>query len=119
MLVKWICLSVLLFLQACVYTQSVTLTNVPLNRSQKVSASVERWVFFATFDSNEVNSAPEALKKKCPGGRITGVSAKELRRLFLFQIIMKREIHLEGYCQANSNAEQVHSDTEKLAEISL
>jgi hypothetical protein len=104
-------------LQSCVYTQSVTQTNVPLERSRKVEASIERWVFFATFDSDELNRIPAELQKKCPGGKVNGVYAKELRRLFFFALIMKREVHVEGYCQNGESAKLPESDQKIIAEV--
>ena len=112
-----ILLLISLGLQSCVYTQSVTQTNIPIDRSRRVEASIERWVFFATHDSDELNRIPDELQKKCRGGKINGIYAKELRRLYFLTFIMKREVHMEGYCQKRGSASLEELSHKDFAEV--
>jgi hypothetical protein len=94
-------IAAVLLIQACTYTRAVTQTNLPSDRSQKVSAEVYRFIFFATFDSDETARLISKLQEKCPGKSIRGLTVKDLRTMYFLFIFWAREVSATGYCVGN------------------
>lgn len=97
---KFSLLSVLMvILSGCVSLNSVSLTSVPADRSKRVGAASERFIFmFFNFDNDYVNSITSDLRTQCPNGTVSGVLTKsESINYFLF-IFWKSRISASGYC---------------------
>ncbi len=87
------------FFSGCVSLNSVSLTQVPKKRTNKVHANSEKWlIFMIAFDSDYVDAAANQLKNQCPGGKITGILTKDVFTNYFLGIVMKRTIEAEGYC---------------------
>ena len=93
-------------LSACTYTRAVTQTNVPRERSHPVSVDVKRYIFFATFDTDEVQDLTHKLREKCPGGRVTGIMAKDTVTLYFLFIFYAREVEATGFCLKHATADE-------------
>ena len=89
-----------LFFCGCVHLNSVSQTQIPANRSHKVSAEASRFiVFFFNFDNDYIDSMNESLRRSCEGGRVTGILTKdETTNYFLgflapyFERLLKRPL---------------------------
>ncbi|OYZ18797.1 MAG: hypothetical protein B7Y39_13035 [Bdellovibrio sp. 28-41-41] len=89
----------LVVLSGCVSLNSVSLTSVPADRSKRVAAASERFIFMGfNFDNDYVNSITSDLKTQCPNGTVSGVLTKsESINYFLF-IFWKSRVSASGYC---------------------
>jgi hypothetical protein len=89
---------------ACTYTAAVSQTNVPVQRDHPVQADIYRFIFVAVGDTDEVAQLTTKLQQKCPGGRVLGITTKDLRTTYFPIFFRAREVVANGYCVANSTA---------------
>ncbi len=91
-------LSLMIF-SGCASLDSVSITPVPVNRSQKVKAEAERSIFLGfNFDNDYVNQITNDLKNQCTNGTVTGLMTKtETINYFLF-FFWKKKVSATGYC---------------------
>ena len=88
----------LLFLNTCVSLRTVSLTEIPQNRSKVVQSKSSNWTFLGlAFSNSFADSAVEKLKKQCPNGQIKGILTKY--QLKIYFLIIKREITAKGFCE--------------------
>lgn len=88
----------LLSVTACVSLQSVSLTQVPAKRENKVSASTHKWIILGfNFDNDYVDKLTEQLKDKCENGQIRGILTKD--EVTSYFLVFKRSVTATGYCQ--------------------
>ena len=87
----------LLILSGCVSLKSVSVTQVPKERSQPIQASGSAFNFLGfTFDIEFADAVAEDLKKQCVGGQVQGILTKyETTAYFL---VFKRTVTAQGYC---------------------
>lgn len=90
---------------ACTYTRSVSQTNVPRQREHPVEASTERYIFIAAFDTDEVSQLTTKLQQKCPGGRVLGITTKDIHTLYLWIFFWSREVVADGFCVKAATAD--------------
>ena len=92
-------ISVLSVLSGCVSLDSVSVTQIPVNRSQKVKAEAERFIVLGfNFDNDYVNAITSDLKNQCANGTVTGILTKtESIDYFLF-IFWKKRVTASGFC---------------------
>lgn len=89
----------LLTICSCVHVRSVSLTQIPEKRSNKISSTSEKWIFFfLNFDNDFVDKIGEDLKEKCPGGKVQGILTKDEMADYFIGFVMKRKITATGYC---------------------
>lgn len=83
----------------CVSLHSVSMTQIPADRSKRVHAEASKFMFLGiAFDNDYVEEARDQLAKKCKGGKVTGILTKdELVNYFLY-IFASRRIEADGYC---------------------
>lgn len=92
----------LIFLMAvpmagCVSLQSVSLTQIPVKRDNKVTATTDKWIFLGlNFDNDYADKLTEKLKRKCENGEIRGILTKDETTAYF--IIFRRSITATGYC---------------------
>lgn len=88
-----------ILLSACVSLQSVSLTQVPLQRSKKIKAESNKMIFFAlSFDNDYVDKVSDNLKEQCPGGKVQGILTKDELTNYFLGLVIKRSITATGYC---------------------
>ena len=86
-------------LASCVHLNSVSLTQIPEKRTNKVSASSDKWIFFLlNFDNDYVDKINDDLKEKCPGGKIQGILTKDEVTYYFLALVLKRKVTATGYC---------------------
>lgn len=67
-------LPLLLSMTGCVHMASVSLTQIPAERSKPVEAQVSKFVFLGfNFDNSYVDEISYKLQSQCPDGRIEGL----------------------------------------------
>lgn len=87
----------LLALSGCVNLNSISMTQLPNDRSNLISASADDWNFLGfTFDSDFVNEAVNQLREQCQGGKLQGVLTKYQTTAYF--LVFKREVIASGYC---------------------
>lgn len=91
---------------SCVHLNSVSQTQIPANRTNRVEAEADRWIiFFFNFDNDYVDRVSDRLRKECPGGRITGILTKDERTNYFIGLVMKRRVSAAGYCEKGGREE--------------
>jgi len=85
-----------LAMTGCASLKSVSVTSIPPNRSEKVEASVSKWIFLGlNFDNDYVDELTDKLRQNC-SGKVTGLLTKYESTYYF--IISKDEITATGYC---------------------
>lgn len=87
-----------LILSGCMSLNSVSLTQIPSEKGQLVSANAHDWVFLGFTTQNDfVNEAVNNLKQECPSGKLTGILTKHQTTAYV--LVFKREVIASGYCK--------------------
>ncbi len=87
----------LVTLSGCVNLNSMSMTQVPENRSNLISATASDWNFLGfVFDNDFVDEAVSQLKQQCQGGKLQGVLTKHQTTTYF--LVFKREVIASGYC---------------------
>lgn len=93
----------------CASLHSVSVTSIPQNRNQKVSANVSKWIVLGlNFNNDYVDELTESLRRKCDG-KVTGILTKYESKLFL--IASKNEITATGFCNSEKRAKSASAVT--------
>jgi hypothetical protein len=101
--------AVLTMSTGCASLHSVSVTSIPQNRNQKVSANVSKWIILGlNFNNDYVDELTESLRRKCDG-KVTGILTKYESTLFL--IASKNEITATGFCSSEKRAKNASSVT--------
>lgn len=94
----FITLAAILSLSGCMSLNSVSLTQIPSDKGQLVSASAHDWLFLGFTTQNDfVDEAINNLKQECPNGKLTGVLTKHQTTAYV--LVFKREVIASGYCK--------------------
>jgi hypothetical protein len=101
--------TVSLLCSACASINSVSLTPVPANRSNAVSAEASKWIILGfNFDNDYADEVAKDLSTKCPGGKISGILTKdELYFYFLF-FVVKHKISANGFCEKHGSVARLN-----------
>ena len=99
-------LASLLFLgltPACTSLQSVSVTQVPIDRSRPVKAEVSNTALFGIhFDNDFIEDLTPQLMAQCPRGKLTGILTKHESTLYV--IVATRKVVATGYCVYDESA---------------
>jgi hypothetical protein len=88
-------------LAACTSLQSVSVTQVPSDRSRPVRAEVSSTALFGIhFDNDFVDELRDDLIRQCPNGKVTGILTKHQSTLYV--IVSTRKVIATGYCVYDS-----------------
>lgn len=88
-----------LTLSACASLNSVSITPVPAERSNQVSAESERWIILGlNFDNDYADKVAADLSRKCQSGKISGILTKDESYMYFLFFVMKRKVTATGYC---------------------
>lgn len=86
-----------LSLGGCASLQSVSLGDVPSDRSRPIVATKSSWSVLGVYFSNDfVDDVVEDLRGQCPKGGIAGVFTKH--EGYTYFIITERSVTARGYC---------------------
>jgi hypothetical protein len=86
-----------LSLSGCVGLNTVSMTQVPAERDNKITTNTSSWNFIGINFSNAfADEAIDKLKAQCTSGKIEGVYTKHQTTSYL--LIFKREIIVSAYC---------------------
>ena len=100
-LVSTVCLAGSVLLAGCASVNSLSLTPIPAKRDQMVEAQAEKFIILGfNFDNDYVNGLAEDLKKKCPGGIVTGILTKD--EVIHYVFAHTRKVTATGYCLRKS-----------------
>ena len=81
----------------CTSLQSVSVTQIPTDRSRPLHAEVSNTALFGIhFDNNFVDELTADLMRQCPRGRVTGILTKQESSLYV--IVQTRRVIATGYC---------------------
>jgi hypothetical protein len=92
-------LSVLPWLSLCACTslQSVSVTQIPSDRSRPVRAEVSNTALFGIhFDNDFVDELTADLLRQCPHGKVTGILTKQESSLHV--LVTTRRVVATGWC---------------------
>ena len=102
-------ITILFASSGCASLHSVSVTSIPQNRNQKVSANVSKWIVLGlNFNNDYVDELTESLRRKCDG-KVTGILTKYESTLFL--IASKNEITATGFCSSERRAKNASAVT--------
>lgn len=100
-----LCILAGLFLSGCASVNSVSLTQIPPQRSKVVSTEKSKTIILGfNFDNDFINTAVEDLKSQCPSGRVTGILTKDETILYFLFFVYKKRVTAEGYCVSGATA---------------
>lgn len=89
----------LLISSSCTHLNSVSVTSIPKDRSQKVSAERYKFLFLLlNFDNKFVDEMEKDLAEKCPKGKIQGIVTKTEGITYFPLLAHAYNIRAEGYC---------------------
>jgi hypothetical protein len=85
------------FATGCTSLQSVSLTQIPKDRSRPVRAEVNNTALFGIhFDNDFVDDLTPELLRQCPHGRLTGILTKHEDTTYV--VVATRTVVATGYC---------------------
>ena len=84
---------------ACTTLQSVSLTQIPSKRSNRVYAEADKLIFLGlNFDNRHVDQVKNQLVSKCRKGLLTGLLTKTENHFYLGALIYKSKVTASGFC---------------------
>jgi hypothetical protein len=84
-------------LAGCTSLQSVSITQIPTDRSRPLRAEVSDTAFLGIhFDNDFVGELTADLMRQCPHGRVTGILTKQESSLYV--VVQTRRVIATGYC---------------------
>jgi hypothetical protein len=84
-------------LAGCTSLQSVSLTQVPGDRSRPLHAQVSDTAFLGIhFDNDFVKPLEAELMSQCPRGKVTGILTKQESSFYV--VVQTRRVIATGYC---------------------
>jgi hypothetical protein len=102
-LLRWLPLSLLPVLSGCTSLQSVSVTQVPVDRSRPLRAEVTNTALLGIhFDNDFLDDLMPQLLRQCPRGRLTGLLTKQESSLYV--IVATRRVIATGFCVYDSPA---------------
>lgn len=97
MLAKLGCLAAALLMAGCTSLQSVSISQIPQDRSQRVVAESDQWSLLGIAFSNDfVDEAMRDIQQQCPQGQVEGVLT-QYDHTFFFPILV-RTVEVTGFC---------------------
>lgn len=87
----------LLAWSACASLQSISVTEVPLERDKRVYAERDNLAFLGIhFDNSFADGLRKELYEQCPHGRVTGIFTKY--EVYWYVLFQRRQVSATGYC---------------------
>ena len=85
----------------CIYLESVSLTNIPEERSKVVTATREKGIiFYFNFDTDFADELSADLRSQCEGGVVSGILTKfeNICYVPVFCFYSVYRVTATGYC---------------------
>ena len=102
---KFLSIFSMLLLSACTSLHTVSLTSIPAQRSNKVTAEVSKTIILGfNFDNDFVDDLENQLKNKCPNGIISGILTKDEIVDYFIMFVWKHHVVATGYCNRAGTA---------------
>ena len=103
MKLKWLLFFILLMgiITGCTYLESVSLTNIPEERSRVVTATREKGIiFYFNFDTDFTDELSADLRSQCEGGVVSGILTKfeNICYVPVFCFYSVYRVTATGYC---------------------
>ena len=103
MKLKWLMVFTFMtvMITGCTYLESVSLTNIPEERSKVVSATREKGIiFYFNFDTDFADELSADLRSQCEGGVVSGILTKfeNICYVPLFCFYSVYRVTATGYC---------------------
>ena len=103
MKLKWLLFFILLMgmTTGCTYLESVSLTNIPEERSKVVTATREKGIiFYFNFDTDFAGELSADLQSQCEGGVVSGILTKfeNICYVPVFCFYSVYRVTATGYC---------------------
>lgn len=90
-----------LFFTGCASINSVSLTQIPVNRKNSITAETSKTIFLGfNFENDFVDLITNDLKNKCPNGIVSGILTKD--EVISYFIVHTRKITATGFCELNN-----------------
>jgi len=84
-------------LAGCTSLQSVSVTQIPSDRSRPLRAEVSNTAFLGIHFTNDfIEPLTAQLMSQCPRGRVTGILTKQEASLYV--VVQTRRVVATGYC---------------------
>lgn len=84
-------------LSACASLGSVSVTQIPADRSHPIQAESHDWTVFGIAGDNDfADDVPKQLNQQCPRGKVTGLITKSESKLWVF--VSRRRVTAHGFC---------------------
>ena len=81
----------------CASLQSVSMTNIPVERGHRVEATADNMAFLGIhFDNDFADDVPDELRAQCPHGKVTGIYSKYESTWYV--VVQNRSVTVSGYC---------------------
>jgi hypothetical protein len=102
---KILVLASFLILSACASLESVSTTSVPAQRSKKISAVSDRFIFLGlNFNNEYVDKMVKDLAQQCPNGRVEGILTKQESIYYFLYFFWTSKVTATGYCVGSNVA---------------
>ena len=103
MKLKWLIVFTFMtvMITGCTYLESVSLTNIPEERSKVVTATREKGIiFYFNFDTDFTDELSADLRSQCEGGVVSGILTKfeNICYVPLFCFYSVYRVTATGYC---------------------
>ena len=88
---------------ACASLQSVSFTEMPVQRNHQVSADVSKTMFLLfSFNNDFLDELQQKLQDECKGGSVEGIMTKHEN--YNYFIINRMVVKASGYCVKQGKA---------------
>lgn len=92
-----------LFLAGCSHLNSVSLTQIPSDRTRVVDVARSRFIFMAfNFNNDYVDELTDDLKSRCEGGVVSGILTKDETVVYFPWLFWKRVVSARGFCNRSA-----------------
>ena len=103
-------------LAGCTSLQSVSLTQVPGDRSRPLHAEVSDTAFLGIhFDNDFVEPLQTELMRQCPHGKVTGILTKQESSFYV--VVQTRRVIATAYCTYDAPPAQPPSEATAMREV--
>lgn len=94
-----------ILLSGCVSLNSVSLTQIPKERKNRVHSEASKFIIFGfTFSNSFADEVVPDLARQCKGGMVQGILTKDEAVNYFIGLVVKQRIQATGYCNKSKSA---------------